>query len=136
MVENFSVRPELIQLCSFLLNQSVESKYQTHRSITQRMECHILELLHQLSLAENASKAKNTRSPDSSAAHEVSVSSAGSADKPLGPSSFSRHSSPLSESLGSAEGALSGILSAEDVEMKNLQVSSDYCRHRKTKTYK
>lgn len=105
--------------------ESVESKYQTHRSITQRMECHILELLRQLSLAENTSMGKNTRSPDSSAAHEVSVSSAGSADKPLGPSSFSPHSSPLSESLGSAEGSLAGILSGEGVEMKNLQVIVD-----------
>lgn len=89
------------------------------------MESHVLELLHKLSLAENTSMGKNTRSPDSSAAHEVSVSSAGSADKPLGPSSFSPRSSPLSESLGSAEGSLSGILSGEGVEMKNLQVSSD-----------
>lgn len=88
------------------------------------MESHVLELLHKLSLAENTSMGKNTRSPDSSAAHEVSVSSAGSADKPFGPSSFSPHSSPLSESLGSAEGSLSGILSGEGVEMKNLQVSS------------
>ena len=85
------------------------------------MESHTLELLHKLSLAENTSMRKNTRPPDSSAAHEVSVSSAGSADKP---SSFSPHSSPLSESLGSAEGSLSGILSGEGVEMKNLQVSS------------
>lgn len=125
MIEKFIARSELIQQFSVLLNQSVESKYQTHRSITQRMESHILELLHKLSLAENTSMGKNTRSPDSSAAHEVSVSSAGSADKPLGPSSFSPHSSPLSESLGSAEGSLSGILSGEGVEMKNLQVSSD-----------
>ncbi|PSN42592.1 hypothetical protein C0J52_08706 [Blattella germanica] len=105
--------------------QSVESKYQTQRSITQRMESHILELYQRIELAEYASKRKSTRSPDSSGAHEVSVGSAGSADKPVGPSSFSPHSSPLSESLGSAEGSLSGILGGEGVEMKNLQVIVD-----------
>lgn len=115
--------------------ESVESKYQTHRSITQRMENHILELLHKLSLAENTSMGKNTRSPDTSAAHEVSVSSAGSADKPFGPSNFSPHSSPLSESLGSAEGSLSGILSGEGVEMKNLQVIVDQPEQPSTDQY-
>ncbi|KAJ9597282.1 hypothetical protein L9F63_011853, partial [Diploptera punctata] len=98
--------------------EAVESKYQTQRSITQKMENHILELHHRLELAE---RRKSTRSPDSSGAHDVSVGSAGSAEKPVGPSSFSPHSSPLSESLGSAEGSLSGILGAEGVEMKNLQ---------------
>lgn len=105
----------------FSLKQAVESKCDTHRAIRQRMESHILELYHQLDIAENTSKVKGSRSPDSSAAHEVSVISAGSADKP----SFSPHSSPLSESLGSAEGSLSGILSGKDVGMKNLQVSLD-----------
>lgn len=115
----------------FSLKQSVESKYQTNRSITQRLESHILELHHRLELAESTSKGKSTRSPDSSAAQEVSISSAGSADKPAAPSSFSPHSSPLSESLGSTEGSLSGILSGEGVEMKNLQVSSNQCRTKK-----
>ena len=87
------------------------------------MESHILELHHRLALAEIASKEKNTRSPDSSGGNEVSIGSAGSAEKPAGPSSFSPHNSPLSESLGSAEGSLSGILGTEGVEMKNLQVS-------------
>ncbi|PNF26098.1 hypothetical protein B7P43_G04921 [Cryptotermes secundus] len=101
--------------------EAVESKCDTHRAIRQRMESHVLELYHQLDIAEKTSKVKGSRSPDSSAAHEVSVISAGSADKP----SFSPHSSPLSESLGSAEGSLSGILSGKDVGMKNLQVIVD-----------
>jgi hypothetical protein len=85
------------------------------------MESHILELYHQLNVAENTSKVKSLRSRDSSVAHEVSVISTGSIDKP----SFSPHSSALAESLGSAEGPLSAILSGKDVELKNLQVSSD-----------
>ncbi|XP_069705374.1 hamartin isoform X2 [Periplaneta americana] len=105
--------------------EAVESKYETQRAITQRMESHILELYNQLEVAENISKRKSTRSPDSSGAHEVSIGSSGSAEKPVGPSSFSPHSSPLSESLGSAEGSLSGILGGEGVEMKNLQVIVD-----------
>jgi hypothetical protein len=107
--------------CFFSLKQAVESKCDTHRAIRIRMESHILELYHQLNVAKNSSKVKSLKSPDSSVAHEVSVISSGSTDKP----SFSPHSSPLSESLGSAEGSLSAILSGKDVELKNLQVSSD-----------
>jgi hypothetical protein len=103
------------------LKQAVESKCDTHRAIRKRMESHILELYHQLNIAKNAMKGKSLRSPDSSVANEDGVISAGSVDKP----SFSSHCSPLSESLGSAEGSLSAILSGNDVEMKNLQVSSD-----------
>jgi hypothetical protein len=99
------------------------------------MESHILELHHQLELAENTGMRKTTRSPDGSAAHEGSISSAGSADKPIAPSSFSPHSSPLSESLSSAEGSISGILSGKSVEMKNLQVSLNYYNHCRTKNY-
>jgi hypothetical protein len=135
VIKNYSAKANSIPCHVFLLKQAVESKYQTNRSITQRLESHVLELHHRLELAENTNKGKSTRSPENSTAHEVSISSAGSADKPAASSNFSPHSSPLSESLSSTEGSLSGILSGEAVEMKNLQVSSDQCRTTKHENF-
>ncbi|KAK7868192.1 hypothetical protein R5R35_003057 [Gryllus longicercus] len=106
--------------------EAVENKYIAQRALNKKMEEHMLELFHRLDLAED-SKRKEQHSPDSSGGcQEAIVGSVDSADRHTGPSSFSPHNSPLSQSLSSPGGlSVSGILGRDCVEMKNLQVIVD-----------